>query len=221
METLIIGIMSSVLAAFIVFVFSQLFSFYSRKNININLEMAYDSLRQLEYALEYEDYNLLVSQADSLLQVLNNIEREIKVFTYLPTKKKFIRTILYSIRRFLQICKNMSVGYEGETENRARCNKIKRKYYYKLKNVQYSYLMFSIIIAQQMNRARSLNRAFLDLDDIRLLSKNQIKNVFDDLVPALFFKGDYVLKYDPIHYIFTNDEYKKFVDKIIKKIKNK
>ena len=215
-----LGVMASLVATFIWVLFTKLYDFDGRRNIDYILEMVLNCARQFEYAIEYNEYQVALIQADRMLDLLKEIHTTIKLFTYMAKKKKLILTYLHNALYIINVFKNVTVGYVGGQEEEARCTRFKRKYLYNIQlDNDYSlpFLSFSFEIIQELNRRCSVKKALVENLQVKQ-TKVDKNNLYKELVYGITFKcTSIVWKYDIRNSVFTMEEYNRYIDKKIVK----
>ena len=127
--TIIVGILSSLMATFIWFSLSQLYSVKDKGTIDSKLETVKTSLYEIGEKAEYgDDLDRVLSQIDRMFDALHECISSMKKLTYWWhfNRKKFIITAIYDLIRVCEISKNTTIGFSGESEKRARCMEIAR-----------------------------------------------------------------------------------------------
>ena len=219
---ILISFVMNLVAAFIWWLFFVLMG--GRKKIDNLITIAIECARQFEHSIEYEDYDTACRQADRLVDLLINIEDSIKPLTYLMNKKKLIRTYMYGVYYVLTIFKNITVGYEGEQERKARCGKFKRKYLGKIEFDEDYFrpsIAFTLEVIRELNWRKSVKKTFkgdIGIYGYRECSlEKKIKIVTEDLVPTLSFKSEKLGVRDFIREsTFTHSGYKKYIARKMK-----
>lgn len=221
---ILIGILSS-LAATIIWVFiTILYDSYSRKNIDYILTMALSTAGQFQNAIEYNEYDLAMSQIDRIQDFIREIHSNIKVFTYSRNKKRLILTLLHHLNRITEIIKNIHIGYSGEQELLARCERIRRIYLYvpkELRKLNNNVMCFSLSVIQNLNnRTGDIKASLLNQE---LLGNNRTVDVillYTDLIELNSFRyNSKYNRYDLRKNIFTQEEYERYIKKKLKNAK--
>ncbi|WMJ78859.1 MULTISPECIES: hypothetical protein [unclassified Sedimentibacter] len=213
--TVLLSILTSLVATIIWVIFTKLYDFESRKNIDYLLEMAINCSRQFEYAIKYNEYQIALTQADRIIDLLKEIRENIRPFTFLSLKKKFILTLLYNSLYIIDIFKNLTVGYSGHQEEIARCERFDRKYLYNIQlDEEYSvpFLSFSLEIIQDLNRRLSVKKALSNNLSMRYCSNK--KDILISMIFAITTKSESkYCKFDLRKDIFSYKEYEEYIDK--------
>ncbi len=217
----VIGIISSLIATLIWIVFTKLYDFESRKNIDYLLEMQCNCARQFEYAIEYSEYSVALVQADRMIDILREIRSNIKPFTYTRYKRKLILTYLYNALYMIDVFKNVTVGYSGVQEEDARCQQFKRKYLYEVPvddNCTVPFLSFSMEIVQYLNRDFGVRKPLCN--NLSIYDYKNKNAIYRSMVSIRTLKYESVTsRYSIRNDIFTVDEYNRYIDKKVKQTK--
>lgn len=129
---IIIGAIGSILAAVILYILSQCYSFSSKKRVNYNNEMAFHHIYQIEnHRSFFDDYSLIMQNVEKLHKCMFEIHFAIYPFTMLfrRTSKKIIQTLLFDIMRRCETVLYSTIGYTGEKEREERLYKLQRCFY--------------------------------------------------------------------------------------------
>ena len=124
-----IGIASSIIAAFLCWLFTQIYSLNTRKYINYKIIVLRKNNYSYQKFLEYQDYDLALMQVHRMLDIIGEIYASIKVFTYLFRKKKLILTLLNNLYIQISRFQNYYKGYEPKDEKEFCCYEAKRHLY--------------------------------------------------------------------------------------------
>lgn len=225
MFSVLLGVLSSLVATIIWVIFTQLYDFNAKKNINMLLELLCDCAEQFDTAMEFSDCSMAELQADKIIEYCKEIFMSIKFFTYFPKKKKLILTLLYNTYYTISIYKRVWVGYDGEQEKNARLSKFKRKYYYKVKiydlvdgnlGQEISFLIITCEILHELNNHCSVSKA---LKDNFYLNEHTTKKIdtYIKLIASLNYKCKctHINKYDLRCGIFYKEEYVSYLKKLL------
>lgn len=219
MLNLISGILGSLIATIIWVSFSILYDFYSKRKINLYIELAQDSARLFQHSINFDDYNTALMQAEKLIEYYKSIDENIKFLTYLPKKKKLIRTYLYNSLYIVSLFKNLTIGHSGKQELEARCNKCRIEYLYYIKFDEHHeepFLSFSLELLQEINSHFFIKNGLINNYLFQLSSKNQKRNILKQIVSVHAFNYKNSINHFMRKSIFTKNEYYKFIDKLTK-----
>lgn len=92
-----IGILASLVASIIWWLFSQLYLLETRKIVNYKLMLLRKDNFTYQKYLIYQDYDLALNQAERMLDEIGEIYYSIKPLTYTRNKRKLINTLLSSL----------------------------------------------------------------------------------------------------------------------------
>lgn len=135
METainLLLGVMGSIIATFILYLCSYLYRFGYKEDFEFELENAFISVYQIEnHHLFPDDYLFVMRQMDTLRRCSYNMYRSLKLLSLWKnrTSKKLIVTLLCDIINTCEKAEYITVGYDGKREQEARLKKIHRSFY--------------------------------------------------------------------------------------------
>lgn len=220
---ILIGVIASLVATIIWVIFTQLYDFNSRKNIDFLLALLYDCADNFDSAIEASNNDIAEMQADKIIQYCKEIFESIKFFTYGRKKKKLIYTLLYNLYYTVTYYKRLWIGYDGEQEKEAKLQKFKHKYYYKVniyeKNDDYvdrrSFLLVSVCVLQELNRNISVKESLLNNMYIGSFNTN-IKQTYLELISYQNYKTKYTHKYSIQKNCFTKEEYIEYISNKLK-----
>ena len=228
MNDIIIGAVASLVASLIWFFGGQIIqTIKSREKIYFLLERLYDCADQFDTAIQFDIADIAEVQADKILEYAARIREETKAFTFLGKKKKLFNTLLYNMYYTVSYYKRLWVGYDKERERNAILTKFKNKYYYsvpiyELKESGYveerSFLIVSVVIMQELNDHKSVKKALENNLFVHKEHNARLVETYTELIAALNFKSSIKLnKYDLREKTFTQEEYKKYLSKVLKK----
>lgn len=130
MKEILISILVSLVASFIWWLLGQAYAFDSRKKINTQLMLLLNDNYSYQKFLEQKDYDLALNQCQRILGEVGEIYSLIKPLTYLPRKRKLIKTVLNSVYHKISYFQRYYEGYEKkEIEKEACCEKAARHLY--------------------------------------------------------------------------------------------
>ncbi len=181
----------------------------NRRNIYYNLEIILDLIRQFENSIEFNNYELAMTQIDRIIDKLGIVYENVQSYTFFFSKKnkKLFLTLLYNLQYFCQIMKNLGVGADNlEDERIAVCKNIRSKYLFKINNSNQSHILFSMKLAQRINIGTSL-KEFLQRENCTPENAKMIvyRNIFG--YPKLS-------KYEMPYGIFTKNEFEKYITQL-------
>lgn len=228
MNDIIIGAVASLVASLIWFFGGQIIqTIKSREKIYFLLERLYDCADQFDTAIQFDIADVAEVQADKILEYAARIREETKAFTFLGKKKKLFNTLLYNMYYTVSYYKRLWVGYDKERERNAILTKFKNKYYYSVpiyerKEQGYveerSFLIVSVVIMQGLNDQKSVKKALENNLFVHKEHNARLVETYTELIAALNFKSSIKLnKYDLREKTFTQEEYKKYLSKVLKK----
>lgn len=228
MNDIIIGAVASLVASLIWFFGGQIIqTIKSREKIYFLLERLYDCADQFDTAIQFDIADVAEVQADKILEYAARIREETKAFTFLGKKKKLFNTLLYNMYYTVSYYKRLWVGYDKERERNAILTKFKNKYYYSVpiyerKEQGYveerSFLIVSVVIMQGLNDHKSVKKTLENNLFVHKEYNARLVETYTELIAALNFKSSIKLnKYDLREKTFTQEEYKKYLSKVLKK----
>lgn len=214
-ENLLFGAIASIIAAGICAITSQLYSFGAKQKINYYIENAILAFNSFENAIKYGYYDLAIAQVDIVLSDINSINQSIFLLTYFPTKKKMFYTFMNNFVLFLEIAKNVEIGYSGNSEKQSRCDRIKH-YMDSVSNENQSWILLNLKVMKNLNNERSLYKAlrkeFPHMDD------NELVQIYENMIEINSFRVERETdKFDSRGNCYSKDEYMKKIKKITKK----
>ena len=128
-KDVLIGIAVSLVASFIWWLCSQLYSIETRKKVNYKLMLLRKDNYSYQKYLNCEDYDLALNQAKRMLDEIGEIFYSIKPLTYTRKKRKLINTLLSSLHINIARFQSYYKGYENDVEKKACCSEAKRHLY--------------------------------------------------------------------------------------------
>lgn len=126
---LIIGALGSLVATVIWWILSQLYSFDTRKRIAIQIILLRNDNYDYQKFLEYKDYDLALRQAQRMLEEIGEFYSLIRKFTYTPTKRKLVNTLLNNLYIFISRFQMYYEGHNKTVEKEACCEKAMHELY--------------------------------------------------------------------------------------------
>ncbi len=214
MESIIWGVVASLIASAICFFISQLYKVNAKKRIDFCIDNAILAFYAFEKAIGYGYYDLAITQVDVILGEINNINQNIYPLTYLKTKKRLFYTFMNNASRFMSIVKNVEMGYSEEDEKQGRCQRIQR-YLSEKSDENESWILLDLKTMQSLNNTRNLRKALLKGKNAK---GNQLVQLYEKLVEVNSFDtGGYVNKFDLRAYGYSEEKYLKKIRKILKK----
>lgn len=212
-----IAVIASLIASALWYICTVLYDFQSRDKIDYLSELALDTASQFENAIIFNNYNVAVSQADRLHDLLFQIHSNIKPLTYSSSIKKLVGTYIFSVYHFLALFKASIEGYSGERETITRCEKFTKYLFdseiYELTGSSALYLQLQII--QELNSAKRFSVLKTILHDNFFIINNKhitSKEICKKLVDLRSFKSEVGKKTHIQSFTFTKEEYDKFLD---------
>lgn len=124
-----IGILASLVASIIWWLFSQLYLLETRKIVNYKLMLLRKDNFTYQKYLIYQDYDLALNQAERMLDEIGEIYYSIKPLTYTRNKRKLINTLLSSLHICIARFQCYYDGYDNDTEKQHCCSKARRHLY--------------------------------------------------------------------------------------------
>ena len=130
MEEIIIGVLASIIASVILWVFSQLYSFNTRKRVAYKIMLMRNDNYDYQKFLQYRDYDLALLQVQRMLDEISDLYSYIKPLTYSRKKKKLICTLLNSLHYTLSYFQRYYEGCcGGDSEKETCCEEAQRHLY--------------------------------------------------------------------------------------------
>lgn len=217
--TIVFGALSSLIATIIWVVVINLYEVSARKKITFLLEECDSSTRLLLHSVKYTRYIVALTQVEKLMSLYLQIYDYIKPMNFSRKKRKLIKLIMFNMIRVLNIFKNLEIGYDGDHELEARCEKYNRKYLYEIKtgqNSEESFLLVSISFLQELTNRLGINKAILRR--LQYLDRTNVfhKNILDSLIEVNSFSESFSLNYFMNKEGLTKNEYEKLTKKILK-----
>ena len=129
---IILGAAGSIVATIITYFCSVLYKIGYKDDVRFNIEMAQVAVYQIQNQHTFpEDYFLVISQIDVLLQSAYNIYRSLRPLSMLTQRKsrKLIITLLYDIIVVCEKAKFTTIGFSGLDEKEARLKEIHQAFY--------------------------------------------------------------------------------------------
>lgn len=224
MNEIILGAVASLVASLIWFFGGQLIlTIKSREKISFMLELLYNCADQFDTAMTFGMVNVAETQVDKILEYSAQIRNEIMPLTYWGKKKKLFNTVLYNMYYTTSYYKRVWAGTDGTEEAKAILNKFKRKYYYSVPvcyrdedmgTDQSSYLIFSVVLMQELNNRYSVKEALENNYFVRKDEHCNIKETYLSLIAGSNFKSSIrINKYDLREKLFTQDEYHQYIER--------
>ena len=215
---ILIGVLSSLIATIIWFACFQLYDINDRKKIDAELKIVMFSINKIDSCLRYDEYDILISEIDKVIDGIIRINGNIKRLTYLPKKKRLICTLCSSLILLCENIKNTEIGYKGEQEIKQRCEVIRNN----LDNLKTSFNDESILY-NTVNLLMQLNQVFSVTKSIyRVFSPEIKKNMSQTENEMLYgiiypnaFKQVLDSKYDMRYNAFTREKYEKYIKRKI------
>lgn len=97
----LLGIACSVIASILVIIAELIIKLNSRQKINLMVNYIQDCYWQLENALNFNDYNIVTTQADNVLQTIISIYQETNLFTFSSKRENYFTL---TCTMFITIC---------------------------------------------------------------------------------------------------------------------
>jgi len=127
---ILIGISASFVASLIWWFFTQLYSVGARSKINYLLISARDESIAYEKYLQYNDYDNALATSQRIIDKIGEVYMSIKPLTYFCRKKRLlINTLLNNVYIMANSFKAYHIGYKGDVEKEACCEKAFRHLY--------------------------------------------------------------------------------------------
>lgn len=126
---IVLSIITSIIASLIMWGFSQLYSFDTRRKVEYKLMLLRNDNYDYQKFLEYKDYDLALTQVQRMLDEVCDLYSYIKLLTYSYKKRKLIYTLLNSLHYVLSRFQRYYEGYDGNLEKESCCEEGKRHLY--------------------------------------------------------------------------------------------
>lgn len=213
-NSILIGIITGIIATIICTILSKIYNPYGRKNIAYSLELMLFDIKQIENAIEYNHYDIVLAQSDNAIKNIIEIWKESYGFIFFPTKRKLFMTISYNMYRTLSIFKTLTIGYDNELELTERCNKIRKKYNRYLFETT-SNLELSLEVLMALNCKIGMEKPLQSIVGRYIHScKRNIKKVFiDEFIDINSFHSK-SLKFDIRNSLLKVEKYKKIINNL-------
>lgn len=213
-ENIILGATASIIASIVCALTSQAYRFSAKRKIDYCINNAILAFHSFENAIKYNYYDLAIAQADVILTELNNINQNICWLTYFPTKKRLFFSLMNNVSRFMSVVKNVEIGYDGETEKQARCERIQR-YLNDVSNQNKSWILLDLDVMRNLNDTRLLRKA-LRKGFFDTTTDDEFVQLYENLIETNSFDtGTYINKYELRANGYTKERYVRKIKKII------
>jgi len=214
--TLVLGSLSSLIAAIIWVIFIYLYDHRARNKIAYLLEECDSSTRLLLNSVKYTRYMVVLSQVEKLLDLYLKIDENLKPLNFSRRKRKLMKLLIFNMIRNLNIFKNLEVGYDEEEELKSRCIKYQNKYLYDIiikEDYTENFMLFSLSILQELNQTIGIKRAI----QTSLKNKNINNNKFEILMSLIeinSFRNRTYIQYFMNREVLSKKQYENIVNEI-------
>lgn len=205
----LLGIACSVIASIMVIIAELIIKLNSRQKINLMVNYIQDCYWQLENALNFNDYNIVTTQADNVLQTIISIYQETNLFTFSSKKRKLFYTYLYNVYYYMYTVKTTTIGYPMETEYQCRCERLKSYLDNDTNCAHEDWLGHSITLLELLSNYCGIKKA------ITKFHKRHPNVELKILINARCFGKGYTKNQLRLH-LMKQKEYYKCIDKYIK-----
>lgn len=227
---IVLSIITSIIASLIMWGFSQLYSFDTRRKVEYKLMLLRNDNYDYQKFLEYKDYDLALSQVQRMLDEVCDLYSYIKLLTYSYKKRKLIYTLLNSLHYVLSRFQRYYEGYNGDLEKECCCEEGKRHLYvigyeqteesrYPDPNSFQSVSEVTIELLSELNTYKTVKRVlkegmcFYENKDIAMLKK-----CYRDLVDVNSFRDSLskciIHKFTLTSSTMTRKAYEKLIDSL-------
>lgn len=202
-ENILYGTLASLIATIAWVVLNKSLSFNARDNNSLLLEEAENISRQVCYNLIYYKYDLALIGCFNLYKILKRIRNNLFYLNYFGLERKLFFTYIYQIEGIINIARNLTVGGKNQLEEETlRCEKLLNTYF-RVDNHHTIEILLTIL--RQLNETKDCAKSFKNI--------YITKDIAFKLVDVNYFKregkdSDLLRKK-----CFTQQEYKKFLDK--------
>lgn len=220
LTNIIVGVGASVIASFVWFYFTQLYSVGARSRINLLLIGMRTDNYLFEKALDYKDYNLALDQVERMIRKIEEICSNIKTFTYIRTKKQLIFTCINNLYNALTRFKHYYIGYDQASEKETCCEKAQRELFILSKNNSLSTTLAAIelLVDLNKNKIKRIKNILLNLSCLINGNIQELKEIYKKLIDVNSFKGSFSKQvahdYQITSKLLTRKQYEKIIDKL-------
>lgn len=231
-----INIGISIVASLTIWCFLQLYSVGARRKINHLLIMMRDECIAFEKYVQFNDYDNALQMTRRILDKVCEVFNNIKPLTYISRKKKLlVNTLLSNIYLACHRFTQKHIGYDGEQEKIACCEKTYREifivgYVNKSNSTKYpdpscfepvTSISAKVLIDLNNYRFKTINKIlkegfFFNSFQIEI---SVLKKYYNDLIDVNIFKNNITPCIGKIFYLTNNTITKKQYDSIINKLK--
>ena len=213
-ENVLFGAIASIIASAICAFAMQLYRLRAKQKIDYCINNAILAFYAFESANKFGYYDIAIAQADVVLNEINNINQNIAVLTYFPTKKRLFYTFMNNVSRFMAVAKSVTLGYSEETEKQERCNRIQRYLnYHTVANK--SWILVNLRMMRNLNDTRTLRKAFSK--DRFEMTDDELVQLYEQLIEVNSFDtGAYINNFELRASGYTKDKYVRKIRKIVK-----
>lgn len=216
-KNVVLGALSSLIAT-IVWVFAVfLYDLRARKKARYLIEQCDASTRLLLNSVEYAQYMVALSQVEKLMELFFDLNESIKPLNFGRRKRMLIKLLVYNAMRVLNIFKNLVIGYEGDEELEARCERFDKSYLYELDashGQTVSFMILSVEILGELNDSFGVKRALRHALKPYAEERTDRARILGSLIEVNSFKDSRSL----VHYMNKEGMTRKKYLKMIKRI---
>lgn len=209
MENLLISIVGGVVASVLCVSFAKLYGLNVKRKIEDMLYFIQSEYETLENALIFNNYNLAIQIASSIVRDLTQVNQDLRVLTFIGKKKRLFQTCRLNVE---SLCVQLLIKYRGydsqETEYSTICDKILS--YTKIGETDEDWVKINLQIMTELCSKKPT-------DAIEFVLREYDSNILNEIVVPVNFRG---LK-NWHKEAFSKEEYDKFVKKTIKGIEKK
>lgn len=160
---IVISIICSIIASIIVSSLSKLFSYGAKDTILKKLYYLRSCISLYGNAAFNRDYSTVLSMTNIIEQYIISIYSDIYPMTFIPVKRKLVKTCLFYIYHFITTSKEYELHNNDRYYNIDRqCNNIEISLYSNTKEYAPSNIMSVILFMISLVKYRSINGGFKD-----------------------------------------------------------
>ncbi|WP_428045709.1 hypothetical protein [Candidatus Avelusimicrobium fimicolum] len=177
------------------------------------LRDAENTSRSVYHNFEFDKYDLGMMGVFKLHDLLNQLQTSLFWGNYpRPAERKLFFTYIYHIKRILDISKNLSVGgRNAREEDEYRCKKLLKRYFIYTNNTGEEYQTIEVLLhlLYRLNNNEGYTRALT----FSSVAPDMTKKDLCELIDVNSFKSNEHDGDEQRKRCFTQEEYKKFLDK--------
>lgn len=215
--TILLGASSSLVATIVWVCVVFLYDIRARHRIRFLVEQCDSSARLLLHSVSYERYMVALSQVEKLLELLFDLNECIKPLTFEKRKRSLIKLLIYNLVRVLNIFKNLEIGYQGEQELEARCERFADKYLYEVgspHSTPQSFMTVTISIIASLNEYRGTKRAFRKGVDLLFNRPDDRATILRSLIEVNSFRDSRSITHYMSKEAMPRRAYQRIIDKL-------